>query len=128
MVASSGRVAARAWWDISFFLAQTRLAPSGQVHHVRQREDARLHWKWDHETIDVTRVTLHFHPMPNRGTKLTLLYEGYSKNSEAKKTRDEHIEGWTFFLRKLQEQGQEPKPPLGQRACRTTVNGATTVI
>src|SRR5438046_2200119 len=50
-----------------------------------------------------------FDPMPNGGTKLTLLHEGYSKNSEAKKTRDEHIEGWTFFLRKLQEQGQEPK-------------------
>ncbi len=66
-------------------------------------------WKWDHESIDVTRVTLLFHPMPNGGTKLTLLHEGYSKNSEAKKTRDEHIEGWTFFLRKLQEQGQEPK-------------------
>src|SRR6266566_347011 len=43
MVASGGRVAARARWDISFFLAQTRLASPGQVHHVRQREDARLH-------------------------------------------------------------------------------------
>src|SRR5438093_986670 len=64
-------------------------------------------WKWDHESIDVTRVTLLFHSMPNGGTKLTLLHEGYAKNSEAKKTRDEHIEGWTFFLRNLQEQGQE---------------------
>src|SRR6266571_9258058 len=43
MVASSGRVAARVKWDISFFLAQTGLTSSGQVHHVRQREDARLH-------------------------------------------------------------------------------------
>src|SRR5438876_11707910 len=43
MVASSGGVANRVRWDISFFLAQTRLASSGQVHHVRQRQDARLH-------------------------------------------------------------------------------------
>ena len=108
MVASDGGVAARGRWDISFFMAQTRLASSGQVHHVRQREDIGFTWKWDHESIDVTRVTLHFHSTPNGGTRLTLLHEGYAKNSEAKKTRDEHIEGWTFFLRKLQEQGQEP--------------------
>src|SRR6267378_2463877 len=43
MVASSGRVATSVGWDLSFFLAQARLASSGQVHHVRQREDARLH-------------------------------------------------------------------------------------
>src|SRR2546428_13138003 len=43
MVASSGGVATRVRWDISFFLAQTRLASSGQVHHVRERKDARLH-------------------------------------------------------------------------------------
>ena len=62
-------------------------------------------WKWDHEAIDVTRVTLLFEALANGGTKLTLHHEGYSKNPEAKKTRDEHIEGWTFFLGKLQEQG-----------------------
>jgi uncharacterized protein YndB with AHSA1/START domain len=60
-------------------------------------------WKWDHEKVDVTRVTLLFQPIPNGGTRLTLHHEGYAKNSEAKKTRDEHIEGWTFFLKKLQE-------------------------
>ena len=43
MVASSGRVATHVGWDLSFFLAQAKLASSGQVHHVRQREDARLH-------------------------------------------------------------------------------------
>ena len=68
-------------------------------------------WKWDHESIDVTRVTLVFHSISSGGTELTLHHEGYSKNSEAKKTRDEHVEGWTFFLRKLQEQGQDPSNP-----------------
>ena len=62
-------------------------------------------WKWDHEPVDATRVTLLFQPNPNGGTRLTLRHEGYSKNSESKKIRDEHIEGWTFFLGKLLEQG-----------------------
>ena len=47
-----------------------------------------------YESINVTRVTLIFHSIPNGGTRLTLHQEGYSKNSETKKTRDEHIEGF----------------------------------
>src|SRR5213594_1838813 len=43
MVASSSRVAARGRRYLPLFLAQTRLASSRQVHHVRQREDSRLH-------------------------------------------------------------------------------------
>src|SRR5713101_6254482 len=62
-------------------------------------------WKWDHEPVDVTRVTLLFQSMPNGGTRLTLHHEGYAKSREGKGTRDEHVEGWIFFLRKLQEQG-----------------------
>ena len=65
----------------------------------------------DHESVDVTRVTLLFHSMPNGGTSLTLRHEGYSKNAEAKRTRDEHLEGWKFFLGKLQEQGEETVEP-----------------
>jgi uncharacterized protein YndB with AHSA1/START domain len=61
-------------------------------------------WKWDHESVDVTRVTVLFHSLPNGGTRLTLHHEGYPKNSEGKKTKDEHTEGWMFFLGKLQEQ------------------------
>ncbi len=60
---------------------------------------------WDHESLDVTRVTLLFQSMPDEGTRLTLRHEGYPKNAEVKKTRDEHVEGWMLFLGKLQEQG-----------------------
>jgi uncharacterized protein YndB with AHSA1/START domain len=67
-------------------------------------------WKWDHESIDVTRVTLHFQSVPKGGTRLALQHEGYSKSSEANKTRGEHVEGWTLFLRRLQEQGLDPSP------------------
>jgi uncharacterized protein YndB with AHSA1/START domain len=61
-------------------------------------------WKWDHESVDVTRVTVLFRQLPDRGTRLILLHEGYSKSSEGKKTKSEHVEGWMFFLGKLQEQ------------------------
>src|SRR6267143_5195232 len=43
MVASRGRLATEGRRDLPFLLAQTRLAPSGQIHNVRHREDARLH-------------------------------------------------------------------------------------
>ncbi len=108
------------WWPPA---AELQPEVGGTYHFSWPRQDWHLRgkftmfdrgktlgftWKWDHEAIDVTRVTVLFRPMPNGGTELTLHHEGYSKSSEAKKTRDEHIEGWTFFLRKLQEQGQEP--------------------
>jgi uncharacterized protein YndB with AHSA1/START domain len=67
-------------------------------------------WKWDHEPIDATRVTLLFQPIPHGGTRLTLHHEGYSKNSKTRVIRDEHIEGWTFFLGRLQEQSQLDVP------------------
>jgi uncharacterized protein YndB with AHSA1/START domain len=113
----------RKWWPPAAEL-QPRL--NGTYHYSWPKQDWHLRgkftlfdrgkalgftWKWDHESIDVTRVTLIFHPIPDGGTRLTLHQEGYSKNSETKKTRDEHIEGWTFFLRKLQEQRPETVTP-----------------
>lgn len=65
-------------------------------------------WKWDHEQVDETRVTVMLEPLEKNGTKLTLHHEGYSKNAEGKKVRDEHVEGWTFFLGKLQEATSNP--------------------
>src|SRR5437016_448284 len=108
MVASSGGVATRGRWNLSLFLAQTGLASSGQVHHVRQREDAGLHMEVGPRIHRRNQGHTALPLNAKRREKLTLLHEGYAKNSEAKKTRDEDIEGWTFFLRKLQEQGQEP--------------------
>ena len=83
-------------------------ASSRQVYHLRSWEDTRLHMEMGSRIHRCYKVTLLFHSIPDGGTKLTLQHEGYSKNSEAKKTRDEHVEGWTFFLRKLQELGPEP--------------------
>jgi len=60
-------------------------------------------WKWDHESVNETRVTLSFVSVPQNGTRLTLQHEGYAKTKEDRKIRDEHIQGWMFFIGKLQE-------------------------
>jgi len=107
----------RKWWPPA---AELRPELGGTYHFSWPKQDWHLRgkftmfdrgkalgftWKWDHESVDVTRVTLLFDSMPNGGTSLTLHHEGYSKNAEGKGTRDEHLEGWKFFLGKLQEQG-----------------------
>src|ERR1700751_5607679 len=43
MVASSSGARTQARRDLPFLLAETRLASTGQVYNVRQREDARFH-------------------------------------------------------------------------------------
>src|ERR1700756_3109458 len=104
MVPCSGGVRAQAWRDLPFLLAPARLASSGKVHHAHKGKDARIHVEVGPRT---SRCDQGHDPLSicTRGwTGLTLHHEGYSKNSEAKKIRDEHVEGWTFFLRKLPEQ------------------------
>jgi uncharacterized protein YndB with AHSA1/START domain len=61
-------------------------------------------WKRDHETVDQTSVELTFDPMLPDGTKLTLQHTGYGDDAVGRKIRDEHVEGWMYFLGKLQEQ------------------------
>jgi hypothetical protein len=41
------------------------------------------------------------------GTKLTLQHGVYPANPEGKKIRDEHVEGWMYFLGKLREETEE---------------------
>lgn len=61
-------------------------------------------WKWDHEMVDVTQVRITFEHLPGRGTKLTLHHGNYPETAEGEKIRNEHVEGWMYFLGKLQEQ------------------------
>src|SRR6266566_8686621 len=115
MVAPSGGVAARGRWDVSFFLAQTGLASSGQVHQVRQREDARLHLE----------VGPRIHRRNQGHTALPLnAKRGYKTHTSARRVREEfggeEDEGRTH--RKLDFLSAEAprtrsgniKPPSGQ--------------
>src|SRR6266571_2031744 len=129
MVASSGGVAARGRWDVSFFLAQTGLASSGQVHQVRQREDARLHLE----------VGPRIHRRNQGHTTLPLnAKRGYKTHPSARRVREElgseEDKGRTHRrLDFLSEEAPRTRPgiiklPFSQRACRTTVNEPTTVM
>src|SRR5207245_3164344 len=129
MVASSGGVAARGRWNLSLFLAQTGLASSGQVHHVRQREDARLHLE----------VGPRIHRRNQGHTALPLNAKRRDKTHPSARRVREELGGEEDKGRRhrrldfLSEEAPRTrpgtiKPPLGQRACRTTVNAATTVI
>ncbi len=60
-------------------------------------------WKWDHERIDQTHVKVQFDPTSRGGTRLTLHHGNYGKDEEGRKIRGEHVEGWMYFLGKLQE-------------------------
>lgn len=58
-------------------------------------------WKWDHEPEKVnTEVRVNFEPLGSGGTHLTLTHGNYSKNDTEQ--RQSHLEGWMFFLGKLQ--------------------------
>jgi len=74
----------------------------GRYTMFKRGEKLGFTWKWDHESVNETRVTLSFASLPQNGTRLTLQHEGYAKTKEDRKIRDEHIEGWMFFLGKLQ--------------------------
>ncbi len=74
----------------------------GKYTVFKRGEKLAFTWKWDHESVNETRVTLSFASLPI-GTRLTLQHEGYAKTKEDRKIGEEHIEGWMFFLGKLQE-------------------------
>jgi uncharacterized protein YndB with AHSA1/START domain len=57
-------------------------------------------WHWDHDIDKPARtVALDFTPL-NDGTQLDLLHHAYTSADQPE--RQEHIDGWLFFLPKLQ--------------------------
>ena len=60
-------------------------------------------WKWDHESVDVTHVSIVFEPLKGGGTRLRLIHSGYKNDEAGRRVKNEHVEGWKFFLSKLQE-------------------------
>jgi uncharacterized protein YndB with AHSA1/START domain len=63
-------------------------------------------WRWDHESPEApTRtVTVIFAPDTRDDEKvtLTLCHEPYGETPEEQDARKGHLEGWTYFLGKLQ--------------------------
>ena len=58
-------------------------------------------WLWDHYP-HTTNVVVDFAPFAENGTKLTVSHGDYSDSNEDQEARQGHIEGWLYFVGKLQ--------------------------
>ena len=59
-------------------------------------------WTWSHEPLlPERRVFLHFEPM-RRGTRIRLEHGPYGDHEAEREDRQSHVEGWHFFLPRLQ--------------------------
>jgi len=84
----------------------------GEFTEYSKGKRLQFTWRWDHEPIDATTVALMFERAKEGGTKLTLNHRGYTDDAVGRKLRDEHLEGWKYFLGELQKQaGSRPSPP-----------------
>jgi uncharacterized protein YndB with AHSA1/START domain len=76
----------------------------GRFTQFRRGRSLRFTWKWDHEPTDATEVGLSFDQLPGGGTRLTLHHGTYAENADGRKIRDEHVEGWMYFLGRLRDE------------------------
>jgi uncharacterized protein YndB with AHSA1/START domain len=62
-------------------------------------------WRWDHdpEHIPVTEVVIAFVPLTDGGTRMTLTHDHFSDSAEGQEMRLSHLEGWEYFIGKLQD-------------------------
>lgn len=58
-------------------------------------------WRWDHY-LQTTHVVVDYAPLAENGTQLTVTHGDYSESSEDQEARQGHIEGWLYFVGKLQ--------------------------
>jgi uncharacterized protein YndB with AHSA1/START domain len=60
-------------------------------------------WAWDHEPeVPETSVAIAFAPTNTSGTGLTIEHGPYSDSEQDQKQRDGHVEGWTYFISRLE--------------------------
>jgi uncharacterized protein YndB with AHSA1/START domain len=60
-------------------------------------------WRWDHNPEDAeTVVDIRFRPLPAGGTALTLTHGPYPETDAGRERRQEHLDGWMYFLGRLE--------------------------
>ena len=59
-------------------------------------------WQWDHSP-NVTFVSVTFEPIATGGTKLTVIHGPYSDSAIDQEARQGHLEGWLYFIKRLQD-------------------------
>jgi uncharacterized protein YndB with AHSA1/START domain len=99
------------WWPQ---VAEVDLRPGGEYHFSWPSMDWHLRgsytvvepphrlaftWNWDHEDAPERTVVMHFAPLPEGGTRLTLRHGTYT--AEDTEEREGHLSGWLHFLGRL---------------------------
>jgi uncharacterized protein YndB with AHSA1/START domain len=60
-------------------------------------------WHWDHEeAAEPETVQVLFEAQPGGGTAIALQHGPYDESLESQENRNGHLEGWKFFLGRLQ--------------------------
>ncbi len=63
-------------------------------------------WRWDHDPHDAeTIVDAHFDALPTGGTALTVTHGPYPDTEAGRERRQEHLDGWMYFLGRLEALG-----------------------
>lgn len=105
----------RQWWPQE---AQVEPRVGGTYSFTWPEQGRRLHgsytvfdpgvaleftWKWDSQPPSQPSLSVHleFSPLSD-GTRLTLVQGPYADTPEDHQERASHLEGWTYFLQKLQ--------------------------
>lgn len=78
---------------------------TGRYTIFKPSEELAFTWHWEHEPASVPAllVTVTFAPLPTGdGSALTLTQGPYKNTPDDQERRASHLEGWTYFLNKLQ--------------------------
>lgn len=60
-------------------------------------------WRWDHDPEDAeTTVDIRFDALPAGGTELILTHGPYPDTEAGRQRRQEHLDGWMYFLGRLE--------------------------
>jgi uncharacterized protein YndB with AHSA1/START domain len=60
-------------------------------------------WYWDHEpSVPARFVDVLFELTGNGGTRITVTHQRYEESARDREERQGHLEGWTYFLGRLQ--------------------------
>jgi uncharacterized protein YndB with AHSA1/START domain len=59
-------------------------------------------WNWDHEPdLSERQVDVSFEPLPDGGTRITVVHGRYGEGDAEAADRQGHVDGWQHFLARL---------------------------
>lgn len=58
-------------------------------------------WHWEHYPIP-EEVVVTFEPLAQQGTRMTIEHGPYSNTEQSQEDRQNHLEGWVYFVSKLE--------------------------